>query len=41
LFSECSNNRGTHVHGKNDFAEGSKILLYTDLDIENNFVRPK
>jgi len=31
------------VHGKNDFAEGSKILLDTDqkiilLDYQNNFV---
>jgi len=31
-----------HVHGKNDFVEGSKILLDTDLKIilnhQNNFV---
>jgi len=32
------------IHGKNDFAEGSKILLDTDvtiilLDHQNNFVR--
>jgi len=31
-----------NIHGKNDFAEGSKILLDTDLKIildhQNNFV---
>jgi len=34
-----------YTHGKNDFAEGSKILLNTDLKIildhQNNFVGTK